>query len=101
MTWPLIPPEYEGWSFLGSPFPGYDDPEFADFREYGSVERRKTNDADRCPVHGRFLSYHEHAAGACFWCRPDLDRRWAQRTQGRHAQQPSESDDAEVIQEAF
>ena len=98
MTWPNIPPQYRGWSFSGSPFPSYHDDEFDLFREYGSRERRKTNDADRCPVHRRFLSYHEHAAGACFTCRPDLDRR---PKQGRHVQQPSGSDGPEIVQEAF
>lgn len=40
---------------------------------------------DACRVHGRFLSRAEYEAGACLWCRPELDMRTkrANRDQSR------------------
>lgn len=94
--WPIIPPQYEGWSFEGSRFPSYHDGEFDEFREYASLVRRETETGDRCRVHGRFLSYREGLAGGCFWCAPWLDKR---RVRAASVEQPSDDDgDDEIIE---
>lgn len=96
--WPLIPPEHESKSFQGSPFPGYDDDEFADFQTYGGQWRYANLTGDRCAVHARFLSKPEFEAGGCFWCEPWLD---VSSKRHRAAERPSESDAPEAVQASF
>lgn len=99
MTWPTIPPEHEGKRFGGSRFPGYDDPEFGDFRA-AHCERLGATREGQCRVHLRFLSYYENKAGGCFECEPYLDMRSKPQTRANAASQPSRSD-ARVASEAL
>jgi hypothetical protein len=97
---PLVPPQYDGWLFHGSPFPSYHDEEFDEFREYGSAVRRALDgEDDRCDVHGRVLSYQEHKIGACFWCQPWLTP--PKRPSKAKATDSSEIDDPEAVQASF
>ena len=118
MTWPAIPPEYEGKTWdqptphgvIQSPFPplrfdplGPPCDEFLAFQNYAYRQLHQSGKG-MCRKHGRFLSYREGKANACFWCMPWMDTRRKRQEVTRDdevASEPSEVDDAAEVWTLF
>lgn len=121
MTWPSIPPEYEGrtWNHADSKgvhesrFPPMKtDPFSPPTEEFTAFQlhhvQQMAAEAEwlmivqpdlYCPNHRRALTPRELRVGVCFWCRPD---RYPRRpSKAAVAVEPSEVDDDDAQEELF